>query len=370
MRHKIAIGILVICLSSSFAIAQVSLNMALPFRDLIFPQVAAGGGLQSLLTLTNRGTAAFNGTASFFTFAGNQVQPWNPIVNGTQITAGEISVSIASQATVSYTITGSNLQVGGMVLSNTESSLSLTNYIEGNLTYFITSGNTVIDSIGVLPATPFLLTSLPFTDFSGIALALFNPDFLNRTANITVRLYDQNSNLVGTYGPTPFLYGQQYARYLKEIFPSVSSLTTGRVEIQSDIPISGIAVTQTTSGQFSSLPLVSTIYTQSASTQGVDVGLAAVALWSNGPIVEGYLIAERNGITAVFLTYGQLSGDSGSQTLTLHFDGNSAITQNHQIFGFIQVNSFTWDSTSATGTYWVAIPDLDRIESGSFSATR
>ena len=84
----------VVLIFASAAFGQVSLENNLPYKDLIFPQLAAGGGYETWMTVTNHGVATWNGT---FYFYHNLGEPWNPIVNGVQISDGMLPVSIMSK---------------------------------------------------------------------------------------------------------------------------------------------------------------------------------------------------------------------------------------------------------------------------------
>jgi hypothetical protein len=368
MKYKMAIWILFVCLSSSFAFAQVNINQPFPFLDLIFPEVVAGGGIETLVTLSNRGTATYTGYAYLRT--GAQFE-WNPLVNGLSITGGEFPVSISPGRTVTYLITGSGSipEVGGMIIVNAEDP-GLTKYIEGNMTYFLTSGGISFDSIGVLPATPFVAASLPFEDFRSITLAFLNTDFEERTANVTFKLYDDSNVLRGTSTPDPLLPAEQRASYLYQLFPSVSSLASGRVEIQSDIPISGIAMMQeAVSGQFSSLPLGSTIRTYSVHTSDPNVGLTRMALWTNGPFVNGYMIMQYQSQPEFVLAFGQICRVFNNQRLRLHWDNENELTE-HLLMGVMETeDGFTWEQTTINGAYWAMIPANDYLTFGTFTAT-
>jgi len=377
MRYKKTIWILFICLSASSAFAQLNIDQPFPFKNLIFPEVVAGGGLETLVTVSNRGTSTYNGTAYLRKGEGAE---WNPIVNGTPVTGGQFSVSILPGGTVTYLITGSSLDVGGMIVATDEeeeSTAALTNYLEGNLTYFIKSGGTTTDSIGVLPATPFEVASLPFDDFNSVLLAFVNADFEARIANVTMQLYSEDGLLLATYDSqtsqdySSLSWQQQRASYLYQLFPSVTSLGTGRVEIQSDIPISGIAMT-IRSGQFSSIPLGSTIRTYSVSTQDSDVAMTRIALWTNGPFVNGYVVVEYMGQQEFVLAFGHISREGDSQILNLHFGTKSELTWNLQAVGFAKTDpGFTWDSTSFSGSFigWLYGGLGEQEVTGTFTAT-
>ena len=51
-------------------------------RDLAFAQIAVGGGYETVLNLTNRGTTTYTGTFSLFRGSG---QAWSPLVNGNAV---------------------------------------------------------------------------------------------------------------------------------------------------------------------------------------------------------------------------------------------------------------------------------------------
>jgi hypothetical protein len=373
MRSRLMLVILFVALSSSFALAQLSPENYFPFKDMIFAQVAAGGGLESLITLNNRGTDTYAGTAYFYKGQGEDPVvgiPWNPLVGGTAITGGQYALTIAPGKTVSLRITGAGgTETGYIVIKRAD--FGITNFLEGNLTYFIKSGGQIVDSIGVLPSTPFVYASLPFDDFSTVALAYANTDYYGRVANVTLRLYDADNILRDTFGPVVIGARGHGAEYLPEIFEG-TSIQRGRVEMQSDVYICGIAMTQAAGGQFSSLPLGSTVRSYNVNTGGVGVSLARISLWTEGVFVCGYVTAERLGQTEVFLVYGQLSGLGGDKKLQLHFDGNSAMTGNYSMFGLISINPpFKWGDTAFSGSFHVAgsLPTDHWEEHGTFGAT-
>jgi len=379
MKYNVAIWVLLVCLSSSFAFAQLNIDQPFTFKDLAFPEVVAGSSqgsnFQTLVTVSNRGNmATYDGTAYLRYGKG---QEWNPIVNGVRISNGQFPVSIPPKTTKTYLVTDSSLAGGGMFISNVdEDTPSLTSYIEGNLAYFISAGGVTTDSIGVLPAAPFVAASIPFDDFQSVCLALMNGDFAERTAKVTMKLYSDGGTLLASYDSETnqdypsLLWQEQRACYLYQLFPSITSLASGRVEITSDIPILGTALKQTTSGQYSSLPLGSTIRTYSVSTTQAGVGLTRIALWTHGPFVNGYLILTYQNQQEFALVYGQISGEGANQTLNLHFDSKSEVFLNYQITGFAKTNAgFKWDNGSFAGSYFVYVMDVDQLETGAFSAT-
>jgi hypothetical protein len=276
-------------------------------RDLIFPQVAAGGlapnpNYETWITVTNRGTAAFTGNIYFFTSAGTA---WNPYVNGSSITGGMLPISIQPRTVMTYKVTLPGATEAGYAIVSQLENL-LTSFIEGNATYYVDS---TADSVGVPPGRTFVNASLPFENFETICLALANPDF-SSTANVTFRLYSKDNVLMDTKH-FDMLKMTQSPRYLWEIFNTTPrSFGRGRVEILATSLIVGVAVTQTEAGQMSSLPLGASTGTYSITT-GSFVGsglsnffITDLTLWNEETFLDGFARIGINGVYKVYPVYG------------------------------------------------------------------
>lgn len=335
-----------------------------PQRDIVFGQVAAGGDYETVITLTNRGTQTYDGTMKFYQGEGKN---WNPAVNGTPITDGKIPVSIVAGATVTYHVTGSSLSAGFACIM--ASGQAQTNFVEGNLTYLIRSGATLMDSVGVSPSTEFYLSAIPFEDFSSIALALANGDNTNKTARVTLTLYSEtNANL----GSKDLSLGPSWhtPQFLSEFFKNVQ-LTKGRIEIVSDIPIFGTALTLL-SGQFSSLPLLPSqrAYTFSANAPGGENFAGDASIWAEGPFVKGYIrVTNYNGASmtaAPYLLYGRLVNG----TLMLFTWANTAPYVYQEGTMYLKIDNFSFATNSYTAD-WIAtsVPDV-QSDRGRITLTR
>ena len=222
-------------------------------KSLAFAQIASGGVWESVINVTNRGTTTYTGSLSLFTMSsdGSSPQPWNPIVNGTYVTGGQMAISLPAGNTRTLTITAPNLQVGfGTITPAAPSTTDDTSFVEGALTYYFLSGGAIVDSIGVEPSSPIYLTTIPFDDFSNITLALANANVAATSVNL--RMYSASSQVLGT-ATLPLAGKAHVAKYLSEIFPSIQGGLAGRLDIECDAPIYGVALTQAGS-QFSSLP--------------------------------------------------------------------------------------------------------------------
>jgi hypothetical protein len=103
-----------VLLFTGVALAQISQPTHLPYKDLIFAQLAAGGIWETQITVTNRGTQQWQGL--FYFYSGEGLE-WNPYVNGVQLTEGYIGVSIDSPKTATFKITvpGSLIEAGFLI---------------------------------------------------------------------------------------------------------------------------------------------------------------------------------------------------------------------------------------------------------------
>jgi hypothetical protein len=276
MRERYLLGFLILVLP----VAANAQNI-LPRKDIAFAQIAAGGGYTTILNVTNRGTTTYNGTLSLFRVAGEE---WNPLINEIPVSNGKLNIALGKGATASYQITlPGGTEAGFAVIK--ASGMEQTSFLEGTLTYFVKSGSTLTDSIGVQPSSEFYLATLPFDDFSTLALALANANTTKTTVRMTV--VSETNAQVGTLD-LPLDPNQHMAQYLWQLFPSVS-IQKGRLDIRSDLPVLGTALTDQ-SGQLSSLPLLPAVkaYTFTGRVLGVTL-TGELSVWIDGSSVQGYL---------------------------------------------------------------------------------
>jgi len=345
-----------VLLFSGMALGQVSSQNIFPFKDIVFPQVAAGGAYESWITITNRGPEVWNGNVEFYNGEG---VPWNPVVNGALIVGGTLRVSINPRDTETYKVTLPGSTEAGYAMFKAHDA-DLTNFIEGYLTYYISEGGVVTDSVGVLPARQFMVSSLPFMDFNSIALGLVNSDPEERTANLKLTLYSDSGSQLKTE-QFRMVEWEYSAQYLWQLFPDVT-LGRGRLEIESDVPISGMALTQAPGKQFSSLPLESTTRTYSLEIAGMDAESGSLTLWTESFFVKGYMQVWMEGEVVLFSISGQITNGG----LLINF-GSVGLDE---VLGIIKADGvFTLGQTTFTGTIYVVEPDINDIETGTFTAT-
>jgi hypothetical protein len=209
-----------------------------------------------------------------------------------------MNLALNPGATASLRITSGDASLGTLsgfatIVNTARESASL---LEGNLTYYVKSGDgTIVDSVGVAPSSEILQAVIPFDDFETVALALANRNAANQTATVKLTLFDDKNAQMGT-ATQPLAKNQQVPRFLYQFFPGVS-MTKGRVEIQSDRPFLGTALTFVKGGQASSLPFLPSIklydFTVRAAGQ---VFTGQVYIAANGPHVTGFAVNTENGV--------------------------------------------------------------------------
>jgi hypothetical protein len=325
-----------------------------PQKDIMFGQLAAGGGYETLLTLTNRGTTVYNGTLKFFT--GAQGNPWSPQVNGAAVTAGTLALALQPGETRSLRITlpGSTTESAFGVAAG--SSMEQTSFIEGNLTYFTYasgSARTMTESVGVPPSGEFFRATLPFEDFSTIALALAN---LNRSsANITLTVYNELSALTGTNSLAALGRFGHSVGFLWQYFPGLT-MGRGRLEITSDVPVAGTALTFI-NGLVSSLPLLPSpaSYTFASTISGLLLE-GEIGIWAEGPFTKGYLRLTKGGGTAIPPENYLFSGQLQEGTLRASGYGTSAALGGQQLSVFVEVTNFSFLADRPTGSLTLGNP--------------
>ncbi len=319
-----------------------------PFKDMVFSQVAAGGGYESWLTVTNRGSETYNGSLSFYR---GKAEPWNPVVDGSTITNGKMALSILAGATRTLKITGGEVTQSGFAAIVADSA-SLTSLVEGNLTYFVKSGSTVTDSVGVTPSAEFYLSTIPFEDFQTIALALVCRAPGTQSAAVRVTVFSQTNTQVAT---TTIAIGQneQWVRFLWE---ELGRLTVGRgrLELQSDAPITGTAL-MFINGQFSSLPMAPTVRTYN---MAVDVFgypcKGQLILWAEGAYFRGYFnVTEVHNVTAPSFQM-PVSGQLVQSMLKLVFYAPQTAYGSPEAIGFTSsTTAFSFELSSINSSFIV-----------------
>ena len=290
------------------------------------------------------------------------------MVNGAAVENGEYVIEIQPGATVTLRLTGSQLRSGAAVLRSDD--LRLDNLIEANLTYRILENGQVSDSVGISPSKEFYRASIPFEKFAETALALVNGDSTNeRTARVALTLYSGDGTQLGnqrmlTLGPFSHL-----ARFLHELFQG-QTLDGGRVEIASDYPIFGTALTLT-GGEFSSLPLEPAPVTYSVRLDaGESYATGELSLWADGSFIRGFMLISAVDDEAFdepefSLVNGELEDGRLRLTFTILQDPFFA----EEVTLTLRNDQFSFESSVVEGQ-WIQLFRNDEILAGDYEFTR
>jgi hypothetical protein len=315
-----------------------------PEKDVAFGQMAAGGGYETVMAVTNRGTSSYSGIMRLYAGTGN---PWNPIVNGTPITGGSVDVILNPGETKVFKITLPGGTEAGFAVVRA-ANLDQTSFIEGNVTYFARSGGTATESVGVSPSGEFYRSTLALDDLSTLALALVNLN--GAEANVTLTVFDQNNQQLGSKTLDPLATNNHRAEFLAGRFSGLSG-TRGRLEIESNVPILGTAMTAV-GNLYSSLPLLASPYSYNFTTSIESIPLGGqIGVWHEGPYVKGYLRVtsaadQPMNPPATFLFHGVYTDG----ILRAGGVGQLAMLGNVTLEVAAEFRSFSLAAASATGT--------------------
>ncbi len=321
-----------------------------PKKDLAFAQVAAGGGYETILNLSNRGSATYSGVLSLYHQTPTGPQPWSPLVNGNQISNGTFNITLRAGVSNTYHITlAGDTDAGFAVIEPSDQAQN--NFVEGNLTYYVSSGTTRVDSVGVQPSSEFYLTAIPFEDFSTLAMALANVNKTDATAKLIV--YNETNTVLASKDQ-PLSPNGHTAVYLWQLFAGVN-VTKGRLEIRSSLPIIGTILTDI-GGQLSSLPLLPAVkaYTFTSGSIGGSTFRGEISFWLDGPFVQGYVrVLTVDGVPESSVDTIPLSGSFVNGVLQATTSGNP---DPEQLLTYIIISPYSLSQASVQGSFtvWMA----------------
>ena len=339
-----------------------------PKKDAAFGQVVVGGGYETTINLTNRGTHAYVGTLNLFRTVNGESVLWNPTINGVSVQNGEYELEIQPQSTVTLRLTGSQLEAGAAILLS--ENLLLDNLIEANLTYLVRTDGQVTDSVGIAPSKEFYRAAIPFEKFRETALALVNgASSGERTAAVELSLFAGEVDSLApkktiTLGPR-----SHTAKFLHEYFPG-QTLAGGRVEIVSDFPIFGTALTFS-GGQFSSLPLDPTPVTWSVRLEDKEsYATGELSLWAEGSFIRGYMmISALDGEAFEVPEFSLVNGELENGRLRLAFTILQDPFFAEEVTMSMGHDQFSFKADQVSGE-WIELFRDDTTWKGTYELTR
>ncbi len=339
-----------------------------PKKDAVFGQVVVGDGFETVINLTNRGTHPYLGTLRLFRTVMEESVAWNPTINGAAVQDGEYGLEIQPKATVTLRLTGSQLEAGAAILLSED--LLLDNLIEANLTYLVLKNGQVSDSVGIAPSKEFYRAAIPFEEFTETALALVNGDLTGeQRANVELALFSGDGDPMGPKRIIGLGSLSHSAKFLHELFPG-QTVRGGRVEITSDFPIFGTALTLK-GGEFSSLPLDPAPVTYSVRLEaGEHYATGELALWAEGSFVRGYMvISALDGEAFDDHEFSLVNGELEDGRLRLAFTILQDPFFAEEVTMSIGKDEFSFDANLVEGK-WIQLFPNEEILAGEYEFTR
>ena len=233
MSRKLLVSLLVVSWSAQFISASNQLGG--------FAQIAVGDEIESVVDLTNQGTATFFGFFHVLDDSGLDL----PVRIDGVLTSDFFSFEIPAGSTIRYTVSRSGQAVSGHLLiwdRLPEGTVNLDTQISGTLTYRFLDGATLTDSIGV-PMSDFVehfffLAERTSTARSGLAVS--NPS--DETVTITLRGISASAQLVdiGILQLGPF----GHRAFFADEALSLPATFRGVVQVESDRRVLAVALKQ------------------------------------------------------------------------------------------------------------------------------
>ena len=325
-----------------------SLGIVLQQKDLAFPQIVVGPSVETVICLTNRGVAGYRGRIEFWR---GSDPDWNPVVNGTRVFGSGLDIFVDSKMTEVFIVKDDLSAAGAAVILADDSSQD--NFIEGNLTYSI--GGHTNDSVGISPSVELYQSTIPFEDFDTVGLALANANNHQR-AEVTIRLVDdQGEEREDVFRSLSPRYHQ--ATFLSELFST--EVGTGKIELESDIPILCTAVTLDR-GEISALPVLPSPVAYNFRFRYLGItNHAEATIWAEGVFVKGYLrYLELNGKNPLNSTTYFVTGTLANGVLRLTHFGAGPEVGGIETINSLRLEGFSFNRRYFTGTFTRTFPWL------------
>jgi sugar lactone lactonase YvrE len=213
-------------------IPVLDLNAAAGTQAVVFPHIAVGGGFTTQILLMNGTSQPMLGRIDFVASDGKPLS----VVSGTNVIVS-LQYAIPAQGTYRTELDGVGGVSDGYALVTPASGSSAP---AGTIVFRLKSGGNLVTEAGVAASLPTTAARI-FVDYIGTktGIAMANP--ADTPANVTLTLLDRFG-----FAQTPSIHQvlpprSHIARFVDEIF-SIGEGYTGLLEIQSDSPISSVAL--------------------------------------------------------------------------------------------------------------------------------
>jgi len=329
--------------------------------ELVFPHFAQGGGYLTTFSLTNLSDIAGAATIHLITQSGT------PFL--------DLPVTLPANGTSNLTV-GSGALVVGWVRVTTTSAI----FLSGSETIQRMAGGSVLAETMVPSATADTAFRFPVTERDTVStgLALANPGAT--TARLTVAIRNPSGSVVASTG-LPLVPSQQVARFVSEFFRGITPFE-GSIQVESSTPITAIAVRQSSSGLFSSLPSVPVTgvsesffspnggifprILQEIQRAQISIDIAMYS-FTRDAMTDALIAAKSRGVSIRVITDSGQAPQAGSEIARLESlgvplkripgSGNAIMHNKYAIFDsrVLLTGSYNWSETAETRNFENAI---------------
>jgi plastocyanin len=194
--------------------------------NLIFPQIAVGGGYTTDVFLMNPGN--LTDAAGVLYFFNSDGLPLTLQYNGSATAQISVNVPKGSIQKLTLTILPDVLTVGWAIFITRPGTPNPLPEIFGSVVYTNVSGTNLLAQIGVLgtrySAGNFKRISIPIQVVDSLSTGIAVVNAGSSSLNVTFELKDASGNIVSRDTPqpiSPLTPGEHIAKYITEIFPNV-----------------------------------------------------------------------------------------------------------------------------------------------------
>jgi plastocyanin len=305
--------------------AQTGFNGFAINGNLIFPQIAIGGGYTTDVFLQNPGNVT-NASGILYFFS-DQGLPFTVQFNGNPTTQIPVNVPTGSIQKITVTDTSSTASAGWAMFVTNPGTPDPLPEVYGSVVFTNVSGTTVLTQTGVVGTRystgNFKRVSMPIqvVDSLSTGIALVNVGAF--PLNITFELKDANGGVVSQVTPqqvSPLAPGAHFAAYVPGFFPNV--------------------------------PMTNFLGTLDLVTDGD--GMVPLALLLSGPLISTIPIINVPVHPQTFtVADAGFSFSPSTLTITAGDTVNFMLTASHDA---VEVSKSTWDANGATSNGGFSVP--------------
>ncbi len=350
------LGLAAFLFLSGFSVVQ-----AVPTQEIVFPQLALGGGWEAELTLVAQGAENSSG---WIYFVGQDGLAMTVKVEGEAEPVTEEPYSLLYRSSQTFRLSSDgSAKVGYIVVTQLDPG-SLHGSINGILTCKYMAGGKVYSQVGVLPSPEISQLHLPFNNTEGNRTSLAIAAYQATTIHFILYNEDGNDFVKELY--IPFDAYSQQALYVDDLFPEAKN-KRGFLLIEAPQRFNVLAM-DTNNGRFSTAAAMPAVLERQVTLTGDSTETWTLRLArGDGAILTG--VAERSGSDAVTLADGVVSENQGGKA-SLQVNLHTFTPDGTQAVNLTLIATVADDQLWTASGHFIALrEDGEIVDSGTFTLT-